>query len=82
MSTTEIESFPIGYLELPLSLDSLPTHDISHVGAYVRSISIVIQFLQGLADEDWKSRGQGRYSKAHVLLISWVDDDLGVLREL
>ena len=82
MSTTEIEGFPMGVLELPPSLDSFPTHDVSHVGAHVRSISTVIQLLQSLADEDWKSRGQGRYSKAHVLLISWVDDDLGVRREL
>ncbi|KFY76045.1 hypothetical protein V499_04130 [Pseudogymnoascus sp. VKM F-103] len=82
MSTTEIESFPVGFLELPPSLDSFPTHDVSHVGAHVPSISTVVQLLQSLTDEDWKSRGQGRYSKAHVLLISWVDDDLGVLREL
>jgi hypothetical protein len=72
----------VGSLELPPFLDSFPTHDVSHVEAHVPSISTVSQLLQSLVDEDWKSRGQSRYLKAHVLLISWEDDDLGVLREL
>ena len=82
MSATEVESTLMGILELQPSLDSFPTHDVSHVGAHVPNISTVSRLLQSLTNDDWKSRGQDRYSKVHVLLISWVDDDLGVLREL
>lgn len=82
MSLTEVESQPVGNFGLQPSLDSFPTHNVSHVGAHVPDISTVSQLLQSLVDNDWKSRGQSRYSNVHVLLISWVDDDLGVIREL
>lgn len=82
MSATEIENIPEGILKLQPSQDAFPTHDVSYVGAHVPNISTVSQLLQSLVDDDWKSRRHGTYSKVHVLLISWVDDDLGVLREL
>jgi hypothetical protein len=58
------------------------THDVSLVGEHAPDIKSVAKRLQAAVEEAWPTRGQSRYTQAHVLTLSWEDDDLGVLLEI
>ena len=58
------------------------THDISLVSSHVSSIQRVAAEINDAVQAVWPKRHEIRYSKAHVLLLSWEDDDLGVDKEI
>jgi hypothetical protein len=57
------------------------THDIS-LSDHHSSIQRLGQDLNDAVQAVWPNRHNIRYSQVHVLLLSWVDDDLGVAREI
>lgn len=58
------------------------THDISNIDAHVPTIESVAADIDDAVQAVWPKRHEIRYSKAHVLLLSWADDDLGAEREI
>ncbi|KAE9369796.1 hypothetical protein N431DRAFT_443421 [Stipitochalara longipes BDJ] len=60
----------------------LNTHDTSFTGEHIPKIETFAQDLQAAVNAIWPSRGQGRYTEVHVLLLSWGDDSLGVETEV
>ncbi len=61
---------------------TLNTHDVSFVDEHIPSIDKFAKDLQSAIDAAWPTRREGRYSQAHVLLLSWEDDNLGVYQEM
>ncbi|KUJ17234.1 uncharacterized protein LY89DRAFT_685147 [Mollisia scopiformis] len=60
----------------------LNTHDVGLVEEHVPGIEAFAADLQAAVDAAWPTRKRSRYGKAHVLLLSWEDDNLGVNREM
>jgi hypothetical protein len=60
----------------------LNTHDTSFVDEHIPSIEKFGQDLQVAINAAWPTRSGNRYEEAHVLLLSWEDDNLGVEREI
>ncbi|KAF8853387.1 hypothetical protein BDZ45DRAFT_694290 [Acephala macrosclerotiorum] len=60
----------------------LNTHDVSYVEEHVPGIEQFAKDLQSAINAAWPTRRKGRYGKAHVLLLSWEDDNLGVYQEM
>lgn len=60
----------------------LNTHDTSFVNEHIPSIEKFGQDLQVAIHAAWPTRRGSRYEEAHVLLLSWEDDNLGVEREI
>jgi hypothetical protein len=58
------------------------TRDISRIGSHIPSIQHVVADINDAVQAAWPKRHDIRYSKAHVLLLSWEDDDLGVEEEI
>jgi len=58
------------------------THDVSHTGEHIPDISHFANDLERAAKAAWPRRHQIRYSRVHALLLSWEDDDLGVVSEV
>src|SRR5450432_1451794 len=58
------------------------THDISHVGYHVRDLKTFGETLTNAAAAAFPNRGRSRYKGVHVLLLSWEEDNLGVLEEV
>ncbi|KAH7395585.1 hypothetical protein BKA64DRAFT_745783 [Cadophora sp. MPI-SDFR-AT-0126] len=58
------------------------THDISLAGEHIPDIARLAADLQTAVNAGWSRRHEIRYSKVHVLLLKWEDDDLGVETEL
>jgi hypothetical protein len=52
------------------------------VGEHAASIKSVAKRLQAAVDKAWATRGQSRYSRVHVLMLFWENDDLNVAREI
>lgn len=60
----------------------LNTHDVSFVEEHVPGIERFAKDLQSAINAAWPTRRKSRYEKAHVLLLSWEDDNLGVYQEM
>lgn len=58
------------------------THDISYASNHVASIQCVASDINAAIQAVWPKRHEIRYSQAHVLLLSWEHDDLGVDTEI
>jgi hypothetical protein len=60
----------------------LKTHDTSLVEEHIPNIQKFADDLQEAVNAAWPDRHHNRYSEAHVLLLSWEDDNLGVDRDI
>lgn len=58
------------------------THDISHTPCHVRDIGVLSDILNSAASAAFPNRGFSRYKEVHALLLSWEDDNLGVIDEV
>jgi hypothetical protein len=58
------------------------THDTSFTDCHIQDIEKLGADLDEAVQAVWPKRYDARYSQAHVLLLSWLDDDLGVEREI
>lgn len=59
------------------------THDTFLLPFHVKDLATFGQTLTDAAATAYPTTGtSGRYKAVHVLLLSWVDDDLGVLEEI
>ncbi len=65
-------------MELPLKR----THDISSVEFHVKDLETFGRTLTRATAAAFPNRGGSRYSKVHVLFLSWEDDLLGVSKEI
>ena len=59
-------------------------HDISNASYHVKDIQALGDELTAAANGAFPNRGVGtsRYKGAHVLLLSWEEDSLGVIKEI
>ena len=57
------------------------THDISCVGFHLKELEKFGLFLEGAANAAFPKESS-RYREVHVLLLSWEDDNLGVIKEV
>lgn len=57
------------------------THDISYVDFHIKDLEEFGNLLEGAANAAFP-RKLPRYSEVHVLLLSWEDDNLGVITEV
>lgn len=60
----------------------LNTHDVSSADHHVSGIEKFADDLQSAIAAAWPTRRNSRYERAHVLLLSWEDDNLGVHQEM
>lgn len=58
------------------------THDISNASYHVKDVKALGKVLTEAGHAAFPNRGRSRYKEAHVLLLSWEDDDLGVIDEV
>jgi len=58
------------------------THDISNTPYHVKDIEAVGHILNSAATAAFPNQGLSRYREVHALLLSWEDDDLGVVNEI
>jgi hypothetical protein len=72
----ENDAFKEGFVRL-----APRTHDISFTESHA-DIQKLGNDLNEAVQAAWPKRHNVRYSQVHVLLLSWVDDDLGVVREI
>ena len=57
------------------------THDISQIGYHMRDLRAFGEDLTNAVAGAFP-KGKSRYHEAHVLLLSWEDDSLGVIEEI
>ena len=57
------------------------THDISQDGYHIKDLHTFGEVLTSTAAGAIPN-GKSRYKGVYVLLVSWLDDNLGVVREL
>lgn len=58
------------------------THDISHIGYHVKDLKAFGETLTDAAAAAFPNRSRSRYIGVHVLLLSWEDDNLEVIKEV
>ena len=58
------------------------THDISKASYHIKDLETLGKILTNAGNAAFPNRGRSRYKEAHVLLLSWEDDDLGVIDEV
>ena len=58
------------------------THDISNTAYHVKDVKALGKILTDAGSAAFPNRGRSRYREAHVLLLSWEDDNLGVINEV
>ncbi|KAL8791586.1 MAG: hypothetical protein Q9195_005850 [Heterodermia aff. obscurata] len=58
------------------------THDISNESYHVKDIKAFGEVLTSAAEAAFPNRGVSRYKEVHALLLSWEDDNLGVVDEV
>lgn len=68
----------------PLAMNShnIRTHDVSLIDCHVKDIETFGRTLDKAAIAAFPHDGFLRYKEAHVLLLSWEDDDLGTMHEV
>ena len=57
------------------------THDISQTGYHIKDLRTFGEDLTNAAAGAFP-KGKSRYNEVHVLLLSWEDDRLGVMKEI
>ena len=57
------------------------THDISRIGYHIKDLHAFGEDLTNAVAGAFP-KGKSRYHEAHVLLLSWEDDSLGVIEEI
>ena len=57
------------------------THDISQIGYHMKDLRAFGEDLTNAA-AGALPKGKSRYNEVHVLLLSWEDDQLGVIKEI
>lgn len=58
------------------------THDASRASHHIQDIREFLATVERATKSAFPNSGKSRYQAVHVLLLSWDEDDLGVLREL
>lgn len=58
------------------------THDISSIDHHVKDVDTLCQVLNQALTAAFPRSSRSRYSDVYVLLISWENDDLGVVTEI
>lgn len=58
------------------------THDISNTPYHVKHVAKLEETLNSAANAAFPNRGRSRYEAVHALLLSWEDDNLGVIEEI
>ncbi|KAL9008736.1 MAG: hypothetical protein Q9173_006169 [Seirophora scorigena] len=58
------------------------THDISRIDHHVKDVETLARVLNQALCAAFPKTSQSRYKQVHVLLLSWEDDDLGVVTEI
>lgn len=58
------------------------THDISKIPYHVKDIEAFGHILTSAATAAFPNQGLSRYKEVHALLLSWEDDNLGVINEI
>lgn len=58
------------------------THDISLIDYHVKDVETLGKVLNNAAAAAFPRSGSSRYCDVYVLLLSWDDDDLGVVGEI
>ena len=58
------------------------THDISRVFHHLGDIKAFLATVERATRSAFPNSGNSRYQTVHVLLLSWAEDDLGVMVEL
>ncbi|KAL8769009.1 MAG: hypothetical protein Q9209_004926 [Squamulea sp. 1 TL-2023] len=58
------------------------THDISLIDYHVKDVGTLGKVLNNAAAAAFPRSGSSRYCDVYVLLLSWEDDDLGVVSEI
>lgn len=58
------------------------THDISNASYHVKDVKALGKVLTEAGNAAFPNRGRARYQEAHVLLLSWEHDNLGVIDEV
>ena len=58
------------------------THDTSLARYHIRNLKSFAETLNNAATSAYPNRGKSRYTGVQVLLLSWVDDNLGVKKEV
>lgn len=58
------------------------THDISNTPYHVKDIEALGHILNSAASAAFPNQGSSRYKEVHALLLSWKDDNLGVVNEI
>jgi len=61
---------------------SFQTHDITSAQHHLPDMEQLRTDLNDAIEAAWPKRGQIRYSRVLVLLLSWEDDDLGVWTDI
>ena len=58
------------------------THDISNTPYHLKDLKAFGEALTCAAEAAFPNRGVSRYKEVHTLLLSWEDDNLGVVDEV
>lgn len=58
------------------------THDTPRIEYHIEDLKTFGHILTKAADAAFPNRGKTRYEAVHVLLLSWENDNLGVIDEL
>lgn len=58
------------------------THDISLIDYHVTDVKALGEAVTAAAAAAFPNGGRSRYKEVHVLLLSWEEDNLGVIKEL
>ena len=58
------------------------THDVSHVPYHVKDIKALADIFNDAVRAAFPNRKLSRYREVSCLLLSWKDDDLGVIEEV
>lgn len=58
------------------------THDIQNTPYHVKDVKALGDILNDAATAAFPNQGSSRYKEVHALLLSWEDDNLGVINEV
>ena len=58
------------------------THDILNIPYHVKDVKALGDLLNSAAAAAFPNQGSSRYKAVHALLLTWEDDNLGVINEV
>ena len=71
----------LGHCGKMTTKSSAQTHDISRINYHLKDLKVFGETLTDAVAGAFPNKGRSRYSEVHVLLLSWEDDNLGVIAE-